>query len=194
MLDNKYSEITEEIKEFAELCKQNRIAPELYGKYEVKRGLRDVNGKGVLAGLTEISKIQSYVVEDNEMIPCEGKLYYHGINVEDLVDGFIKEKRFGFEEVTYLLLFGKLPNKEETNKFNKILNEYRSLPTNFVRDIIMKAPSKDMMNVMARSVLTLYAYDDKADDITIPNALRQCLQLIAVFPVLSVYGYQTYSH
>ncbi len=191
-----YSRITDDISELANLCMKNLpIDPELYSQYEVKRGLRDINGKGVLAGLTDISKIKSYIVEDNDMIPCEGKLYYQGVDVEDIVAGFIKEKRFGFEETTYLLLFGTLPTPEELDKMKKILSDYRlSLPTNFVRDIILKAPSKDMMNTLQRSILTLYAYDDRADDTSIPNVLRQCLQLISVVPLLAVYGYQAYSH
>ncbi|MGN0495889.1 MAG: citrate/2-methylcitrate synthase [Lachnospiraceae bacterium] len=193
---NSYSQVTKEISELSELCLENlRIDSDLYTKYEVKRGLRDINGKGVLAGLTEVSKIQSYTVEDNDMIPCDGKLYYQGVDVEDIVAGFINEKRFGFEETVYLLLFGQLPDEEGLKTINKILSDYRmSLPTHFVRDIILKAPSKDMMNTLQRSVLTLYAYDEKGDDISIPNVLRQCLQLIAVMPLLSVYGYQAYSH
>lgn len=193
---NDYSRVSDEIKGLSDLCLENlRIDTDLYTKYEVKRGLRDINGKGVLAGLTDVSKIQSYVVEDNDMIPCEGKLYYQGVDVEDIVAGFIKEKRFGYEETVYLLLFGKLPNDQELKSITQILSDYRmSLPTDFVRDIILKAPSKDMMNTLQRSILTLYAYDDKADDTSIPNVLRQCLQLIAVVPLLSVYGYQAYSH
>ena len=195
MSKSPFSEVTQEISELAALCRENgSINPELYAKYEVKRGLRDINGKGVVAGLTEISEIRAYTIVDSEYVPCEGKLFYRGIDVEDIVEGFIKEKRFGYEESVYLLLFGKLPKKEELNGFNEILTKYRSLPTSFVRDIIMKAPSSDLMNTLARSVLTLYSYDDKADDISIPNVLRQCLQLIALFPLLSVYGYQTYSH
>ena len=193
---NNYSQVTDEINELSELCLANlQINPELFTKYEVKRGLRDINGKGVLAGLTDVSKIQSYIVEDNDMIPCEGKLYYQGVDVEDIVAGFMHEKRFGFEETVYLLLFGKLPTRPELNTLTNILSDYRmSLPTHFVRDIIMKAPSKDMMNMLQRSILTLYAYDEKADDTSIPNVLRQCLQLISVVPLLSVYGYQAYSH
>ena len=185
---NNYSQITKEISALSELCVENlKIDSDLYTKYEVKRGLRDINGKGVLAGLTDVSKIQSYIVEDNDIIPCEGKLYYQGVDVEDIVAGFINEKRFGYEETVYLLLFGKLPNQQELQNINKILSDYRmSLPTHFVRDIILKAPSKDMMNTLQRSVLTLYAYDEKGDDISIPNVLRQCLQLISVMPLLSV--------
>ncbi len=191
-----YSRITDEISELSGKCLENlQIDTELYSKYEVKRGLRDISGKGVLAGLTDISKIKSYTMEDNDMIPCEGKLYYQGVDVEDIVAGFIKEKRFGFEETAYLLLFGELPGPDQLAKMTKILSDYRlSLPTHFVRDIILKAPSKDMMNTLQRSILTLYAYDDRADDTSIPNVLRQCLQLISVVPLLAVYGYQAYSH
>jgi len=190
-----FSDITKELVDLAEVCRQNgTIDSELYTKYDVKRGLRDINGKGVLTGLTEVSKIQSYTLVDCEMVPCEGKLYYHGVDIEDIVSGFIKEKRFGYEETLYLLLFGKLPRQELLEQLNQLLAEYRSLPTSFVRDIIMKAPSRDMMNALARSVLTLYAYDDRADDTSLPNVLRQCLQLTALVPVISVYGYQAYRH
>ena len=192
---NKYTEITPELMELADLCKKNNaIDPELYAKYDVKRGLRDLSGKGVLTGLTEISDIISYKMVGNEYVPCEGKLYYRGVDVEEIIQGFIHDDRFGFEEVTYLLIFGELPTREKLDSFNLLLEEYRELPTSFVRDVIMKAPSKDMMNTLARSVLTLYSYDDMADDITIENVLRQCLQLIARFPLLSVYGYQAYHH
>lgn len=195
MAKNIFSEITPEILQMTDLCIANSsIDPTLYGKYEVKRGLRDINGKGVLAGLTEIAEVRAYTILDSELIPCEGKLFYRGIDVEQIVDGFIKENRFGFEEVTYLLLFGKLPDKTQLKKFTNVLSYYRTLPTSFVRDIIMKAPSPDMMNTLARSVLTLYSYDDQAEDITIPNVLRQSLQLISLFPLLSVYGYQAYRH
>ncbi len=195
MAEINYSEVTPEIKKLAELCGKNgMIDQDLYAKYEVKRGLRDINGKGVLAGLTEISEVRSYTIVDSEMVPCEGKLFYRGIDIEQIVEGFVKEKRFGFEEVTYLLLFGELPNKQQLEEFTALLSHYRSLPTSFVRDIIMKAPSSDMMNTLARSVLTLYSYDESANDISIPNVLRQCLQLIALFPLLSVYGYQAYRH
>lgn len=192
---NVYSEITPEIRLLAEQCEKNgRIDPELYGKYDVKRGLRDLNGKGVLAGLTEISEIVSTKKVDGKEVPCEGKLYYRGIDVEELIRGCVKDRRFGFEETTYLLLFGELPTPQQLQDFTRLLGGYRSLPTSFVRDIIMKAPSRDMMNTLARSVLTLYSYDDFASDISIPNVLRQCLQLIALFPMLSVYGYQAYRH
>ncbi len=192
---NPFSVVTQEILDLSEICMKNsRIDPSLYGKYDVKRGLRDISGRGVLTGLTEISEIQSCIMEDEEMIPCEGKLFYRGVDIEDLVGGFIREKRFGFEEAAYLLMFGELPTNGALKDFQKLLGEYRSLPTSFVRDIIMKAPSADMMNTLARSVLTLYSYDDAADDVSIPNVIRQCLQLTALFPLLSVYGYQAYRH
>lgn len=195
MTENSYSTISPEIVNLSKLCLDNSsIDPALYGKFDVKRGLRDINGKGVLTGLTEIAEVRSYITVDSEMIPCEGKLFYRGLDIEDIVKGFVSEKRFGFEETTYLLLFGKLPTTQELDEFNALLGHYRSLPTSFVRDIIMKAPSHDMMNTLARSVLTLYSYDEAADDISIPNVLRQCLQLIALFPQLSVYGYQAYKH
>ena len=192
---NSYSDITPEILELAKMSEAaSQINPELYPKYDVKRGLRDINGKGVLAGLTEIGEVEAYKTVDGKQIPCEGKLYYRGLDIEELVKGFVSEKRFGFEEITYLLLFGRLPDKKQLADFSALLGSYRTLPTHFVRDIIMKAPSKDMMNTLARSVLTLYSYDDRGDDISIPNVLRQSLQLIALFPMLSVYGYQAYSH
>lgn len=191
----RFSEITPEILQLSERCLKNgKIDPGLYAKYDVKRGLRDLNGKGVLAGLTEIANVQAYDVVDGESLPCEGKLFYRGFNIADLVKGFLKDKRFGFEEATYLLLFGELPDERELKDFQALLANYRTLPTAFVRDIIMKAPSPDMMNTLARSVLTLYSYDENANDISIPNVLRQCLQLIALFPLISVYGYQAYRH
>lgn len=190
-----FSEITPEIIAYSELCTKNStIETELYKKFKVNRGLRDLEGNGVLTGLTEISEIQAFTFENGVKIGKEGKLFYRGINVENLVNGFVEEKRFGFEEVTYLLLFGDLPDRKELTDFTKILGKYRSLPTSFVRDIIMKAPSSDMMNTLARSVLTLFSYDDNASDVSIPNVLRQCLELIALFPLLAVYGYQAYKH
>lgn len=179
------------IHKMAAVCEESStIDSTLFAKYEVKRGLRDLNGQGVLTGLTEISEIRSYTIVDREMIPCEGKLYYQGIDIEEIVDGFLAEKRFGFEEVVYLLLFGKLPDSRELEELKDMLAEFRhSLPTSFVRDIIMKAPSSDLMNTLGRSVLTLYSYDDRADDTSTENVLRQCLQLVALFPMFSVYGY-----
>lgn len=189
------SKITPEIIHLAEMSRNaGIIEQELFTKYDVKRGLRDLNGKGVLAGLTNISDVRASKVVNGEQIPIHGDLFYRGYNIKDLVSGFTNDDRFGFEEVTYLLLFDKLPNKEELASFSHLLGEYRTLPTSFVRDIIMKAPSKDMMNTLARSVLTLYSYDDRADDTSIPNVLRQCLQLISLFPLLSIYGYNAYKH
>lgn len=187
--------VTPEMEALTDICVQNsKMDVSLYAKYDVKRGLRDVNGKGVLAGLTQISNIVAYDNVDGKQVPCEGKLYYRGYSIEKLTDGFLSEKRQGFEEVTYLLLFGKLPDEQQLADFKKILASQRSLPTNFVRDVVMKAPSRDMMNTLSRSVLTLYAYDNNADDISLPNVLRQCLNLISVFPMLSVYGYHAYNH
>lgn len=190
-----YSEITPAVSRLAAICTdEGFITPDLYEKYKVNRGLRDLNGNGVLTGLTEISEIEAKQIVDGEAKPCRGRLFYRGYDVKDLVQGFIDDKRFGFEEITYLLLFGKLPTQAELDEFTSILADYRSLPNSFVRDIIMKAPSSDMMNGLARSVLTLYAYDNNPDDISIPNVLRQCLHLIALFPMLSVYGYQAYDY
>lgn len=187
--------VTPEMEALTDICVQNsKMDVSLYAKYDVKRGLRDVNGKGVLAGLTQISNIVAYEEVDGKQVPCDGRLYYRGYNIEDLTQGFLSEKRQGFEEVTYLLLFGRLPDEQQLADFKKILASQRSLPTNFVRDVVMKAPSRDMMNTLSRSVLTLYAYDNNADDISLPNVLRQCLNLISVFPMLSVYGYQAYNH
>ena len=189
------SKLTPQIFALSQNCMRcDQIDPNLYTKHDVKRGLRDLNGKGVVAGLTEISEVCSSCVIDGQTVPCDGKLYYRGVDVEDIVRGYIHDDRFGFEEVVYLLLFGYLPNKDELSDFNKLLGSYRSLPTSFVRDVILKAPSPDMMNALARSVLMLYSYDENADDISIPNVLRQCLQLIALFPQLSVYGYQASSY
>jgi|LSQX01.1.fsa_nt_gb citrate synthase len=192
---NNYSIITQDVVELAELAINNsRINPDLYERFNVKRGLRDVNGNGVLTGLTEISEIQAFSREGDLTTPAEGKLFYRGIDIEQIIAGIMKEKRFGFEEVTYLLLYGTLPSADQLRKFTNILAGYRTLPTNFVRDVIMKAPTNDMMNTLSRSVLTLFAYDNNANDISLPNVMRQCLQLIANFSVLSVYGYQAYSH
>ena len=192
-----YSELTPDLLKLARKCeKLGQIDPELYIRYDVKRGLRDLSGKGVLAGLTDISIVNGKIKDaDGNDVPIEGELYYRGISINDLVRGFSSEDRFGFEEIAYLLIMGSLPNAKELEQFSRLLVHYREmLPTNFVRDIIMNAPSQDMMNVLARSVLTLYAYDDQADDISAPNVLRQCLQLTAMLPCISVYGYHTYQH
>lgn len=195
MDSNRFSEITPQIIRLASLSEQAGIIDsELFTKYDVKRGLRDINGKGVLAGLTTISDVRAHKYVNGEQIPIHGELFYRGYNVKDLIAGITADNRFGFEEITYLLLFDQLPNKAELAAFRSTLSTYRSLPTSFVRDIIMKAPSKDMMNTLARSVLTLYSYDDRADDTSLPNVLRQCLQLISLFPLLSIYGYQAYHH
>lgn len=195
ILANIYSENTQEIIDLAAYAESHaKIDPALYSKWDVKRGLRDQTGKGVLTGLTHISDVRANKIVDGVQVPIDGELFYRGYNIRDLVNGFSADNRFGYEEVTYLLLFDKLPNEEELTKFKNLLSFYRSLPTSFVRDIIMKAPSRDMMNTLARSVLTLYSYDEKDDDISIPNVLRQSLQLISLFPLLSVYGYQAYRH
>ena len=186
------------IAEKAAICEKNcRIDQKLYDEYGVKKGLRDKNGTGVLAGITNISHIQAYEDEPDEngnRIPCEGKLLYRGYDVTRLVEGFVKEQRFGFEETTYLLLFGRLPDRAELKQFTNVLAQMRTLPTNFTRDVVLKAPSKDIMNTLSRSVLTLAAYDDDASDLSMTNVLRQCLMLISVFPMLTVYGYHAYNH
>ena len=192
---NAFSEITPDIVRLANMAREaDIIDSELFTKYDVKRGLRDLNGKGVLAGLTNISDVRATEIIDGVSHPAHGRLFYRGYDVKDLVNGFTSDGRFGFEEITYLLLFAKLPTRKELDEFSALLAGYRSLPTSFVRDIIMKAPSSDMMNTLARSVLTLYSYDDRADDVSLPNVLRQCLQLISLFPMLSIYGYQAYCH
>jgi citrate synthase len=245
---NKYSEITPRIKVMAHKAfEADQIDQSLYKEYDVKRGLRDISGKGVLAGLTSISEIRAKKVVDGKEEPDYGHLFYRGYAIEDLVAGLTGDKaivdavehpdhmsdiiaedhrrfhesvklssgkvdysaitptegpidmtgksyRFGFEEITYLLLFGELPNKRQMNSFSRQLVFYRSLPKNFVRDVIMKAPSGDMMNMLARCVLTMYSYDDNADDVSLPNVLRQSMQLISVFPMLAIYGYQANSY
>lgn len=189
-------EVSDKIKHLADKAAGSTlIAPEFYKQYDVKRGLRDEKGVGVLAGLTEISEIHGYTTDyDGNKVPCRGELYYRGIEIKELVHGITSEHRFGFEEVAYLLLFGSLPDEEELKSFKRILRGYRTLPDSFVRDIIMKAPSGDMMNVLARSVLMLYSYDKRADDTSIDNVLRQCLQLISELPMISVYGYHAHRH
>lgn len=187
--------VTPEHVELSELCRaQSTIDPTLYAVKDVKRGLRDLNGNGVVAGLTQISEINSFRNENGRKIPIEGELFYRGIPIEKLTNGFISEKRYGFEETTYLLLFGSLPNEKQLKDFRQMLVAQRSLPTNFTRDVIMKAPSKDIMNSLAKSVLTLASYDKYADDTSLENVLRQCVNLIATFPMLAVYAYQAYNH
>ena len=189
------TKVTPEIEKLTDICRDNTsLDLSLYAKYDVKRGLRDINGKGVLAGLTQVSNVQATKMVDGKEVPCAGKLSYRGYDIKDLTKGFIQDDRYGFEEVAYLLLFGKLPDKQQLMDFTELLANQRSLPTNFVRDVIMKAPSRDIMNGLSRSVLTLYSYDHNPDDTSLPNVLRQCLNLISVFPLLSVYGYQAYNH
>ncbi len=180
---------------YSKVCVENNsIDPSLYETYGVKRGLRDKSGKGVITGITNISDIIAYQEIDGKSVPCDGKLLYRGYNVTDLVKGFVSNRRCGFEEVSYLLLFGSLPNEEKLREFKGILAGCRYLPKNFVRDVIMKAPSKDIMNSLTRSILTLASYDDKVSDLSLDNVLRQCLMLISTFPMLSVYGYHAYNH
>ena len=170
--------------------KNNNILPSLYNKYEVKRGLRNSNGTGVLVGLTEIGDVHGYIMDENEKVPVEGRLSYRGIDVDEISKGFITENRFGFEETIYLLLFGELPNHVELDKFKGLLGLSRELPDGFLEDMILKAPSNDIMNKLARSVLVLYSYDENPDDTSIVNILRQSMELIARFPALIAYGYQ----
>jgi len=187
---NSYSKVTPEISKLAELCTSRKIDSELYAKYDVKRGLRDLNGKGVLTGLTEISEIIASKTVDGKSVPCDGELYYRGIEVGKLINGQAQDFHYGFEEATYLLLFDKLPNRDELEDFKTLLANFRNkLPKNFVRDVIMKKPSNDLMNNLARGVLNLYAYDNNPNDLSIPNVLRQSLELVANFPVLAVYSY-----
>ena len=191
-----YSEITDYVKQLAEeSCNNNNIEYDMYMKHNVKRGLRDLDGKGVVSGLTEVSCINSRKIDENgKEVMCRGELYYRGVNIFDLVNGFSCDGQSGFEEAVYLLLSSNLPTKAELDEFCEQLSNYRSLPPSFVRDMILKAPSKDMMNILSRCVLALYSYDENPDDITIPNVMRQCLQLIAQFPLLAVYAYHSYQH
>lgn len=192
---SEYSKVTPELEQLANLCRANNtIDPQDYVRYDVKRGLRDLNGNGVVAGLTEISEVHAKEKINGESVPVPGKLFYRGYAIEDIVHGFIDSGRFGFEETAYLLMFGQLPTAEQLAEFNRQLAFYRTLPSNFVRDVVLKAPSQDMMNTLARSVLTMASYDDNPDDISLPNVVRQCIDLLAIFPLLSVYGYQAYSY
>ena len=189
------NEFMKNVEEWSNVClNDERIDLEAYERFDVKRGLRDKNGSGVVAGLTKVSKIISNKVVDGEKVPCEGQLFYRGYNIYDLVNGVVREGRYGFEEIAYLLLFGDLPDKSQLDRFTQTLGYSRTLPTNFVRDVVMKAPSQDMMSCLARSILTLASYDEKASDISIPNVLRQCLMLISVMPMLAVYGYHAFNH
>lgn len=191
----KKSEIRKLTQDYSTICRNNdSVEKELFAEYGVKRGLRDLNGRGVLTGITNISRVESTEIIDGERVPCEGKLYFRGYKIQDLVQGFMDKGRFGFEEITYLLLFGVLPNKEELEEFKQLMSTSRQLPTNFVRDVVMKAPSADIMNSLTRSVLTLASYDRDMEDTSIENVIRQCVQLISIFPMLSVYGYHAFNH
>lgn len=195
MNQKEFSEVTPEFIRLAKLCEgHDVIDPSLYTKYEVKRGLRDLDGKGVLTGLTEISRIVSSKEENGKTVSVDGELYYRGINIYDLVKGFTSENRFGYEETVYLLLFGELPTKQELTDFNQLLGSYRKLPHHFARDIILKTPTQDIMNALAKNILTLSSYDTNTMDISIPNVLRQSIELIANFPALAVYSYLAYRH
>ncbi len=192
---SEYSRVTPEIEALARLCRDNSsIAPEDYITHDVKRGLRDLNGVGVMAGLTEISEIRSSRMVDGKKVPIRGELYYRGYPIGDIVRGFVESDRFGFEETAFLLMFGQLPTQAQLASFNEQLAFYRRLPTNFVRDVVLKAPSQDMMNTLARSVLTMAGYDENPSDISLPNVVRQCIDLLAIFPLLAVYGYQAYRY
>lgn len=180
---------------YSKICNDhNQVDDNLYGQYGVKRGLRDKNGQGVLVGITNVSLIQSSEEIDGKSVPCDGKLFYRGYNILDLVKGFVNDRRFGYEEITYLLLFGILPTRAQLAEFQEILGVCRFVPKNFVRDVIMKAPSRDIMNTLTKSILTLTSYDDRVFDLSLPNVLKQCLTLISIFPMLSVYGYHAYNH
>ena len=188
-------EINEILEKLGTIVEKNdRIDPELYKRYNVKRGLRDVDGTGVLVGLTEIGDVRAYIFDEEEKVPTEGRLLYRGIEINDLVLGFQGEKRFGFEECCYLLLFGELPDKKLLKEFGELLGELRTLPAGFTEDMILKAPSRDIMNKLARSVLVSYSFDGNPDDNSLKNTLRQCIELIARFPTMAAYGYQAKSH
>ena len=189
-----YAAIEKEARIFTEECvTNNRIDPALFAQYDIKRGLRDKNGNGVLAGITNISRIDAFEMRDGKKVPCEGKLWYRGYNVYDLICG-LRGKRYAFEGAAYLLLLGDLPNAEQLDNFNGCLAKCRDLPTNFVRDVIMKAPSHDLMNSLTRSVLTLASYDDDIGKTDLQTQLEQCIKLISVFPMLAVYGYHAYNY
>ena len=189
-----YAAIAKEAAVFTEECvTNNRIDPSLFGQYNIKRGLRDQDGKGVLAGITNISRIDAFEEKDGKKVPCDGKLWYRGYNVYDLIRG-LRGKRYAFEEAAYLLLIGDLPNEAQLDAFKDSLVKCRDLPTNFVRDVIMKAPSRDLMNSLTRSVLTLASYDDDIGKTDLQTQLEQCIKLISVFPMLAVYGYHAYHY
>lgn len=182
---NNYSEVVK---------KNNNIESEMFEKFNVKRGLRNADGTGVLVGLTEVGDVHAYIIDEGEKIPVQGRLRYRGIDIFDFVKGFLGENRLGFEETCYLLLFGELPNKQQLDEFFQLLGSRRELPESFTEDMILKAPSKDIMNKLARAVLASYSYDENPDDTSVENTLRQCLDLIARFPTMAAYGYQAKSH
>ena len=182
------------MSELSQLLQERRIDPELYTKYNVKRGLRNNDGTGVLVGLTEVGDVHSYIMEDGIKKPVEGELRYRGYTIDDLVTHTEKEGRFGFEETCYLLLFGELPTREMLANFTKLLGDFRALPYGFTEDMILKAPSKDIMNKLTRAVLASYSYDENPDCTDINNVLRQCIELIAKFPTMVAYGYQAKNH
>lgn len=189
-----YGNLDKYTRNIIDLCRNNDYIPaELFDEYGVKRGLRDKDGNGVLSGLTNISRIDAFKFENGKKIPCEGNLWYRGYNVIDLIRGF-EGKRYGFEEIAYLLLLGDLPDQKGLAEFKEMLAECRQLPTNFTRDVIMKAPSKDLMNSLTRSVLTLASYDETLGDTSLERVLEQCIKLISVFPMLAVYSYHAYNH
>lgn len=181
-------------EKYQKLCMENDVIPDsLFKEYGVNRGLRDINGNGVLTGLTNISRIDSFCVKDGKKVPCDGKLWYRGYNVTDWIRNIPKDS-LGFGKTAYLLLFGKAPTAEEEKEFKELMGKCRALPTNFTRDVIMKAPSKDIMNSMTRSILTLASYDENVNSNDIGNVIRQCVNLISVFPMLAVYAYHAYNH
>ena len=195
MPHKKIFDITPEINKLGEIVRsKNVIENELFLKHEVNRGLRDVKGNGVITGLTEVSDVYAFDMVDGVKTPKHGELFYRGINVEDLTAGFMEDDRFGFEETIYLLLFGQLPTKKELHNFKKLIATYRTMPKDFVKDVILEAPNNDIMNSLARSVLTMYSYDTHANDNEIANVLRQCLQLISLFPSFAIYAYHAYNH
>ena len=186
---------SKEIHKLAELCKENNhIEPELYDRYQVKKGLREPSGKGVLTGLTEISTVNGSKMIDGVLTPIDGQLRYRGIDINDLVNGFTNNHRFGFEETIYLLLFGALPDSTELENFNKLLGFNRRLPNDFIEDVILKSPNKDVMNAMSQAVLAMNAYDKRSDDLDIQNVLRQSISLIATLPMIAAYSYLSYRH
>ncbi len=183
------------IEELAQVAEEsNQIEAENYLQYEVKRGLRNSNGTGVLIGLTKVGDVRGYILDEGEKEPVHGRLAYRGININHIVNGFQQEKRFGFEEVCYLLIFGHLPNEKQLQAFNELLGQCRMLPEGFTEDMVLQAPSRDIMNKIARSVLALYSYDENPDNTNVENVLRQCLELVARFPTLVAYGYQAKAH